>query len=119
MNQTCQHRSYRTSAYGAVCGATAKVLRDGVAYCRRHDPVARAERSRAQDEDARAHRAQSDALKRESEARMQALGMGSPHYAPGFGTKTGTYTGGVVLSPVEADRFIEMLREIRADKDSK
>ena len=79
MSKTCQQRSYRTSAYGTVCGKRAKVVRDGVAYCGLHDPVARAERSRASNADEQERLAQSDARKREAWSRMEALGMGSPH----------------------------------------
>lgn len=91
------------------CSRKPKVWRGGKGYCGTHDPVAvAAKRQAANDARKAEERREEDALKA-AERRCKALGHGEPHWHHSFRGPS-TWSGGVVLTPEEADALIARLK---------
>lgn len=95
------------------CTKKAVVWHTGIGYCRQHNPEAVAERRRADASKWERDQQQNAQRQADAEHRAKTLGVGSAHYENSYGSRGG-YTGGVILTPEEADQLIEELTRLRA-----
>ena len=100
----CSKRVYWDAWHSHPCANRGKVERDGKPYCSRHDPETVSARRAARNDKYEARRAANEALKEAALTRCEVLGG-----APFFRWREGRYTGGVELTPEQADALIARL----------
>jgi hypothetical protein len=93
------------------CLSRGRVLRDGKLYCPTHDPVEGTVAKNRVKPDAEYEAKQKLGNERAAAAKARArkLGLGHPHYAQGYGSQLGGWTGGLTLTAEETDLLLGWL----------
>ena len=100
----CSKRVYWDAWHSHPCANKGTVERDGKPYCGVHDPQKVAARQARRDASYLDAREEQDAKWKAADARARALGGGMAFHDGPLG-----YTGGIVLSPEQADALIARL----------
>lgn len=111
----CSATVFGPRVHSWQCTRRAAVTRNGKKYCRQHDPVAVAAKRQAQEDARKAEERREEDLLRAAERRCKALGYGEPNWQHSYRGPSG-WTGGVVLTPDQADALIAKLEAVREQR---